>query len=44
MAVSEKDAEILRKKLLGLVEEAHALSEKTTPERVACLNVDWFRV
>ncbi|HUP58440.1 MAG TPA: hypothetical protein VM598_13360 [Bdellovibrionota bacterium] len=44
MAVSEKDADLLRKKLVGLVEEAHALSEKTIPERVACLNVDWFRV
>jgi uncharacterized protein (TIGR02147 family) len=44
MAVSERDAGEFRRKLIALVEEAHAVSEKTKPERVACLNVDWFRV
>jgi len=44
MAVAEEDADQLRGELKRMVEAAHRKSEQTRPEKVMCLNVDWFRV
>jgi uncharacterized protein (TIGR02147 family) len=42
MAIGQKDSIRIRELLLGAIDSADAILEKSGAEKVACLNIDWF--
>lgn len=42
MSVSKEGARRIREKLVQVIEEALAIVDKEDPEKLACLNIDWF--
>lgn len=42
MSISAKDAEQIRKKILGYIQEVLEVMRPSPSEKVYCLNIDWF--
>ncbi len=44
MTLSEKDFQVIRQKLLKLIEEVIVVAKESPSERLVCLNIDWFKL
>jgi uncharacterized protein (TIGR02147 family) len=44
LTISLKDMAIIRERIIRFIEELKKTVEASQPDRVACLNIDWFKV
>lgn len=44
MTLSKSDYEVVRKKIVKLIEEIGRVVDPSPPEELVCLNIDWFKV
>ena len=44
ITLSEEHFEVIRESLLKLIQQLSKTVEETDPQRLACLNIDWFLV
>lgn len=42
VSISEKDFNELREQLTNFIKQASEKVQKTKPDEIACLNIDWF--
>jgi uncharacterized protein (TIGR02147 family) len=44
LTISRKDFKLVKNRILELIQELGKIIDKTDPEQLACLNIDWFVV
>jgi uncharacterized protein (TIGR02147 family) len=44
VAVSRKDAEVIRRKLLDTIDEWAKIADRSPSEKLMCLNIDWIEI
>lgn len=44
LTIGEKDIPIVKEKILGLIESVSQTVEKTEPDTLCCLNIDWVKI
>jgi len=44
LSIGQKDIEKVRSKILNFIQEVKAIVDETDPDKMCCLNIDWFKI